>query len=148
MGPGKNYSTYACVIKKGVPSFATSNGQPTFDPVTFDNVKAFKQGPFVFFFNSLKDKASVVDTRNGNIIRFNNAHEIIHVGTTLKGKKNTGKSSISIGDTCQFEFNPDGSAYKVIHEKTLFFKEKSRENIIGDKTYWNDFEPGASIFLP
>ena len=150
IGDGKNHSTYACIIKKGVPTFATSNGQPTptFDPITFTSVKAFKQGPYIFFFNSEKERASVIDTRNGNIIRFTHAHEITHVGTTSKGTKKTGKSSISIGDTCQFEFNPDGSAYKVIHERTLFFKEQSRENILGDKTYWIDFSPGASIFLP
>ena len=148
IGDGKNHSTYACIIKKGVPTFATSNGQPTFEPVTFTSVKAFKQGPYILFFNSEKERASVIDTRNGNIIRFTHAHEINHIGATVKGKKQTGKSSISIGDICQFEFNPDGSAYKVIHETTLFFKEKSREDILGDKTYWIDFSPGASIFLP
>ena len=147
-GDGKNHSTYACIIKKGVPTFATSNGQPTSETVTFTSVKAFKQGPYILFFNSEKERASVIDTRNGNIIRFTHAHEVNHIGATVKGKKKTGKSSIGIGDICHFEFNPDGSAYKVIHEKTLFFKEKSREDILGDKTYWIDFSPGASIFLP
>lgn len=147
MGPGKNHSTYACIIKEGVPTFATSNGQPTFDPVTFANVKAFKQGPYVFFINSERDKASVVDTRNGYIIRFNHASEVSHVGVQKRGKS-TGKSSISIGDRCSFEFNPDGSAYKIIHEEDSHFKEKSREDILGDKTYWINFSPGSSIFLP
>lgn len=145
VGTGKNYSTYACIIKKGVPSFATSNGQPTFDTVTFNNVKAFKQGPFVFFFNSLKDKASVVDTRNGQIVRFSHAIELSHVSL----KKNCGKSSVKLGDTYSFEFNPDGSAYKVmINQTKTHYSKENRENILGDKTYWEDFEPGSSIFLP
>ena len=47
------------------------------------------------------------------------------------------------------EFNPDGSAYKVIINRNgTHNSEENRENILGDKTYWNDFEPGASIFLP
>lgn len=147
IGDGKNHATYACIIKKGVPTFATCNGQPTFDPVTFTSVKAFKQGPYILFFNSEKERASVIDTRNGNIIRFTHAHEITHVGMQKRGKS-TGKSSISIGDRCSFEFNPDGSAYKIIHEEGTRFKEKSREDILGDRTYWIDFSPGASIFLP
>jgi hypothetical protein len=76
IGNNKNDTSYTCVIKEGIPSFATDNKHKV--------VNTYKQGKFIFFHYNGTDKnsrISVIDTTNGDIYRFgNNASEVTSVG--------------------------------------------------------------------